>query len=100
MTGIKRIFICAVVLTAGCASSSEALRVGPDTYSITASASGVGGDILGAQRKAQEDAAKHCAKSGTKSWLIDQKLIARGRGAEAVVTFKCLSKDSPELTKQ
>ena len=94
------IFICAVVLTASCASSSGVFRVGPDTYSITVDASGISGDILEAKRTAEENANKHCAKSGTEFLLIDEKLIARAGGGEAVLTFKCLSKGDPELTKQ
>lgn len=62
---MKLLFVGAVLCAvAGCTSTTGALRSGPDTYSLTTTASPGAGGLAAAKRSAFEQATAECAKTG------------------------------------
>jgi len=90
------------VLVAGCTTSSGVLTLGPDTYSATAAASPSSGGAPWAQQMALNEADQHCASIGREILVIN---ISTGTTnvsygpVPASVTFKCLLRGDPELTR-
>ena len=80
----------ALLLTAGCAMNYDAVKVGPDTYQVSAVAAPARGGIAGAQRMAIENANKKCESLGKSATVTHvetgHEFPAAGR---AIVTFTC-----------
>ncbi len=91
----------ACVLVAGCAHSSGVLKLGPDTYTVSAAASAARGGWASAQKTALTTANDHCAQMG-KEILVTNVDAARTNvygGGSSAVTFRCLDKGDPELQR-
>lgn len=80
----------ATILLAGCAMNYDAMKVGPDTYQVSAVAAPARGGIAGAQRMAMASANKKCDSLGKAITVTNvdtgHEFPAAGR---AVVTFEC-----------
>lgn len=97
MKAIASFFV--VVALSGCASSSGALKMGPDTYSITATAAPARGGIAAAKRTAYEEASQECFKTGKEMLVINERSAqtSNAGGGSIDITFRCLPKGDPEL---
>lgn len=74
----------------GCAWQSEALKVGPDTYQVSANASPARGGPTGAKEMALSNANKHCASLGKSIEVVDeQDQYAFPANGSVTVTFRC-----------
>jgi hypothetical protein len=86
-----------LALVPGCATrSSGILKLGPDTYTTSASAGEFVGGSTEGRRMALTDANEHCAKLGKEIMVTN---IAARFGNKTEVTFRCLSKDDPGLQR-
>ena len=87
----KRPFLVLVcLLTSCCAWQSEALRIGDDTYQVSANASPARGGVTGAIEMALTNANKKCDSLGKKIEVLDIKTEnAFPANGVATVTFKC-----------
>ena len=83
-------------LLPGCTHSSGVLKLGPDTYTTSAAAHPAAGGSSEARRMALTEANRYCAQMG-KEILV--KNIVSGAYTSTEVTFRCLSKDDPELQR-
>jgi hypothetical protein len=84
----------ACVLFAGCAQSSGVLKVGPDTYTVSAAAAPARGGSSEARKIALTEANQHCAEMGKEILVTNvgtATINAYGAGT-AEVTFRCLDK--------
>jgi len=79
-----------LLLISGCAMTYDAVKVGPDTYQVSAVAAPARGGIAGAENMAMENANKKCAAMGKNITVTNMEtgheFPAAGR---AVVTFTC-----------
>jgi hypothetical protein len=91
---MKRLsLLLAAVILVACAHSSGVLKMGPDTYSVSASASAIRGGRSGAKNIAVTEANEKCAFEG-KEILITNTSYS---GETVDITFQCLAKDDPAL---
>ena len=91
----------AALSIAGCAQSSGALTVGPDTYMISVQAAPARGGAGGAQAMGLKDAAAHCQTLGKQLLVINtarETVNVYGAG-NSNITFRCLSPDDSELVR-
>ena len=80
-----------LLVIAGCAWQSEALRVGPDTWQTSANASPARGAASGAREMALGNANKHCDSLGRQIQVVDSKSeYAFPANAVVTITFKCI----------
>lgn len=80
------------LILAGCASSSGALRSGPDTFTVNATASPGAGGSTKAKQSAYADASQECAKQGKTINVLSERSTAPSwtDGMHAVdLVFKC-----------
>ena len=93
----------AAALVAGCANSSGVLKVGPDTFTITASASPGKGGVPAAKRIAYTEAGEECGKRGLEVFALSEKSASptwtEGM-AKTELNFRCLRADDPEFKRQ
>ena len=73
---MKRLAILILAVLAGCASTSGVFRSGPDTFTVTATASPGAGGSAKAKGSAYADAARECAKSMATVDVINEKAVA------------------------
>lgn len=81
------------LILVGCASSSGALRSGPDTFTVTATASPGAGGSTKAKQSAYADANQECAKQGKSINVLSERATAPSwtDGMYAVdLVFKCV----------
>jgi len=88
----------------GCSSSSGAIKIGLDTYTIATSASFGKGGIPAAKRIAYEEAGEQCKKLGN---LEVYTLSEKSNGTTWVdgmfrfeLNFRCLRSTDPEFKRQ
>lgn len=96
----KLILLGFIVLLTACGSTGTVMKLGPDTYIISASKHYTSGGVV-AQQNALEAANNYCVSLG-KEVLV--KNMANGSEvsgtfATHTVTFQCLSKNDPELSR-
>jgi hypothetical protein len=93
--------LSACLLLAACAQSSGVLKMGPDTYTVSATAAPARGGSSEARKLALADANQYCAK-------LSQEILVTNIGTattnvygagSADVTFRCLAKGDPELQR-
>ena len=88
---MRSLLLVAALLLAGCAASTDAVKVGPNRYQIAADASQPRGGAAGAQRIATERAAVTC---GAKKMQVDVLSVETGKvlpfAGTATVTFQCV----------
>lgn len=93
----------AVIILAGCAPhSSGVLKLGPDTFTTSASAAGARGGSSEARKIVLTEANEYCAQLG-KEILVTNIGTATtnyqyGHG-KAEITFRCLAKGDPQLQR-
>ena len=91
----------ACLLLSACAQSSGVLKMGPDTYTVSAAAAPARGGSSEARRIALTEANQHCAQMG-KEILVTNVGTATtniyGAGSTEV-TFRCLAKGDPDLQR-
>lgn len=79
-----------VTLLAGCAWQSEAMKLGEDTYQVSANASPARGGITGAREMALANANKKCDELRRQITVVDIKTeYAFPANGVATVTFNC-----------
>ena len=91
---MKTIFALVFTIStiAGCASVTDVVSTGPDTYMVAAEGV-LGNSSSGKQAfKAQEQAAAFCNKKGKQVETISSKEVPGGFGkvASATVNFRCI----------
>lgn len=80
-------FSCAL---AGCAWQSQALKVGEDTYQVSANASPARGGVTGAREMALTNANEKCDSLKKKIEVVDIKTeFAFPANGVATITFTC-----------
>jgi hypothetical protein len=92
------ILAAAAALTA-CASNSGALKIGPDTYTVTASRDFIAGGAPGAQSSALREANRQCESMGREVMVTDTAAGFQRPHSTYRVTFRCLAKDDPTLKR-
>ena len=96
------IILTALALVA-CANSSGVLSIGPDTFTISTSASPGKGGVPAAKRIAYEEATDECTKRGRKVFALSEKTSSptwtEGM-ASMELNFRCLRPDDPEFQRQ
>ena len=87
----------------GCASSSGVLNIGPDTFTISTSASPGRGGVPAAKRIAYEEATVACSQRGQRVLGLTEKAQSptwtEGM-ANVTLNFRCLPVDDPEFKRQ
>ena len=101
---MKIILIVAMALAlVACANSSGVLEIGPDTFTISTSASPGKGGIPAAKRIAYQEATDECTKRGRKVFALSEKTSSptwtEGM-ASMELNFRCLRSDDPEFQRQ
>jgi hypothetical protein len=85
----------------GCAQSSGVLKLGPDTYTVSAAAAPARGGSSEARKIALTEANQHCtvmAKEILVTNVVTATTNVHGAGS-AEVTFRCLALGDPELQR-
>jgi hypothetical protein len=83
------ILICGCTLAGGCATSSDIMKVGPDTYLATAVAAPSRGGVDGAHDKAAEVANEKCQSLGKSRTVTNINTVHEPNTDRAVMTFTC-----------
>ncbi len=87
------------LLVAGCGSTGGVMKLGPDTYTVTASKHNFAGGAPSAQSNALEMANAHCEGMG-KEVLVKNTTSGFDRPMYTYsVTFQCLNKTDPSLVR-
>lgn len=93
---MKRILLGAAILAAGCASTSPAVKIGGDTYMMSAqgSASPFGLASDADNIKLVQSATQQCVSKGLQFEMVknEQSPTWPGHRGTATVTFKCAVK--------
>ncbi|WP_434136925.1 hypothetical protein JQR88_25510 (plasmid) [Pseudomonas luteola] len=86
-------------LLLGCAQSSGVLKMGPDTYSVSATAAPARGGVSGAKRIAMTQANEECSAQGREILVknISQGPSSPFPGGTVDITFQCLLRNDPSL---
>jgi hypothetical protein len=88
---MKKLICVLLVLVSGCAWQSEAMKIGEDTYQVSANASPARGGVTGAQEMALGNANKKCDALNMTIEVIDIKTqFAFPANGVATITFKCI----------
>jgi hypothetical protein len=94
----------AVVVIAACSSSSGVLKVGPDTFTISTSASPGKGGVPAAKRIAYKDASQECMKHGELKLFVLSEKSASPSWTEGManfeLNFRCLQENDSEFKRQ
>jgi hypothetical protein len=87
---MKILAVLLLTTLAGCAWQSEALKVGANTYRVSANASPARGGVTGATQMALRNANKKCDSMGLSITVTDtQTDYAWPTNGVATVTFTC-----------
>lgn len=101
-----RIFIAAVAvaLSAGCAVSSGVAKVGPNTFTITTSASPGRGGVPAAKRAAYEEAGAECNHRNALEVFVLNETSSPPTWTEGMaivkLNFRCLNANDTEFQRQ
>ncbi len=93
--------VAGLSLLAGCAATHDVAQMGPDTYTVSASASPARGGASGARSMAITAAGQHCQKLGREVMVTNvsgQTTNIHGAGS-VDVTFRCLAPGDPALQR-
>ena len=97
MKYLRALPVCALLAT--CAQSSGVLKMGPDTFSVSAAAAPARGGSSEARKIALTEANQYCAQIGKEIIVTNVGTATTniyGAGS-AEVTFRCLDKGDLEL---
>ena len=89
-----------VVLLTGCGSTGTVMKLGPDTYTVSASKHYTSGAAV-AQQNAFESANNYCTALEKEVLVKNMANSSEGQGTfyTHTVTFQCLSKNDPDLSR-
>jgi hypothetical protein len=89
-----------VALLTGCGSTGTVMKLGPDTYIISASKHYTSGGTV-AQQNALEAANTYCVGLGKEVLVKNMANGSEGNGTfyTHTVTFQCLNKNDPDLAR-
>ena len=93
---ISLISLALVSCLFSCTSSSGVVKLGPDAYTVSASAPPLQGGSAKAQKIALSEANEFCAKSGNEIHVIELKVSSYN----ADVIFRCVDRAAPRLQQQ
>lgn len=101
---IATLLVAGLVILSGCAArSSGVLKIGPDSYLVSATSDidRARGGTAEATKSTMAEATNHCAALGNE--LLVTRFTTtppneRGYGAGVEVTFRCLEKGHPDLS--
>lgn len=82
-------FVGALLLLAGCASSSGVVAVGSDTYKVSSTAITSFGGAATAKGDAYRKATAYCAGQGKRLRLVTEQADNQFTQGSVDVTFKC-----------
>lgn len=90
----------AVFALSGCVSTSTALEIGKDTYSVTSTADGFR-TAASARQNAFEEGARKCEETGRKFKLVRETSRPTRMGIDTTIeiTFRCLLATDPEYLR-
>jgi hypothetical protein len=98
------LLIVTVSFVVGCSSSSGVSRVGPDTYTISTSASPGKGGVPAAKKIAYQEAERACDKLGDLEVFVLNEKTASPTWSDGMahmdLDFRCLHADDPEFQRQ
>lgn len=94
----KVAFLVASAVVAGCATTSGAMKLGPDTYMITAQAETAGTRSGKVNELALGKAHSHCAGLG-KEVLVTNLFHRQSPFFTTDITFQCLDAGDPDLKR-
>jgi hypothetical protein len=93
-----------VVTLAACSSTSGAIKIGPDTFTISTSASPGKGGIPAAKRLAYQEAGAECDRRGGLEVFALSEKTAPPSWTEGMASmelnFRCLRSNDPEFQRQ
>jgi hypothetical protein len=86
---------------AGCAMTSDAIPIGPDTYTITARASPSRGGPGAARPMALQEASAFCARQSRQMLMlsVNSNVTSFDGAGSSDVVFRCLPPGDPELQR-
>jgi len=88
---------------AACANPSGAIKIGPDTFTISTSASPGKGGIPAAKRIAYQEAGEECTRRGALEVFTLTEKTASPTWTEGMASmelnFRCLRSDDPEFQR-
>lgn len=93
------IAMVAAALLVGCASNSGALKIGPDTFTVTATRQSIAGGAAGAQASALKEANRQCESMGREVMVTDTAAGFERPYNRYSVTFRCLHAVDPTLRR-
>lgn len=101
---MKVAIMCVATLAiTACANSSGVIKIGPDTFTISTSASPGKGGIPAAKRIAYQEASEECARRGLEVFALSEKAASptwtEGM-ASMDLNFRCLRSDDSEFQRQ
>lgn len=88
---------CAAI--SACASNSGAMKIGPDTYQITATRHNMIGGAAGAQASAMSEADAQCTRLGRELLVTNTSSGFERPHNRFSATFRCLAKTDPTLVR-
>lgn len=90
-----------VVAATGCAQSSGAMKMGPDTYTISTHAAPALGGESGAKNRSLTEANTYCESMGKNIVVtsMETKQSTHLPGGTADITFMCLADGDPDLQR-
>ena len=93
--------LLASFLLTSCASTSDVIPVGKDTYTLAKSSAGMGKGGVTLKAALVKKASKFCAKEEKLLLLTDVTLVEQsvGRPASAEIIFRCLYENDPEYVR-
>lgn len=96
--------IAAVLLLTACANSSGVVKIGPDTFTISTSASPGKGGVPAAKRIAYQEAGEECSRrGGLEVFTLSEKTLSptwtEGM-ASMELNFRCLRPNDSEFQRQ
>jgi hypothetical protein len=100
---MRTITALALLALAGCANSSGVLPLGPDTFTVSTSASPGKGGVPAAKRIAYGEARDSCAAQGLRVLVLSEHSASPSwtEGmARTDLSFRCLREDDPEFKRQ
>jgi len=94
----KIIMMAFLIFLSGCSHTTEVLKVGPGTYSVTATVPHGFGGIVKAKEKVQRLAVRHCDSLNKEIRIVKSTNIFNGFVENGIdIVFFCLDKEHPAL---
>ncbi len=98
---LKLNFVITVLVLTGCVQSSDILKLGPDTYSISIHAAPIMGGVFGAEKESINTANQFCHSLGKEILITNRSSGPSSHlpGGTSKITFNCLNKHDPDLKR-